>query len=325
MAVEYTQLGRSGARVSRLALGTLNFGPETSAEESWRIMDAARDAGINFFDTADYYGWQAGYGATETIIGAWLAQGGGRRERVFLASKVYMQTGDGPNDSGLSAYHIVRACEGSLRRLRTDHLDLYQMHHIDRNTPWEEIWQAFDLLRRQGKIVYAGSSNFAGWHIAQAQEEARARGLLGIISEQSLYNLCYRTIELEVLPACRAYGVGLVAWGVLNRGFLACAERSAPRGPKATERLEREYARFGARLDAYRALCAQAGYAPADVATAWVLQQPGVASVIIGPRSLAQCQNSLRAADVRLDAAVLQALNELWPGPGGPAPEAYAW
>jgi len=325
MALAYTQLGRSGARVSRLALGTLNFGPETSAEESWRIMDASREAGINFFDTADYYGWQAGYGATERIIGGWLAQGGGRRESIFLASKVYMRTGEGVNDGGLSAYHIVRACEASLRRLRTDYLDLYQMHHIDRHTPWEEIWQAFDMLRRQGKIIYAGSSNFAGWHIAQAQEEARARGLLGIISEQSLYNLCYRTIELEVMPACRAYGVGLVAWGVLNRGFLASADRGKLRGPKASERLEKEYAHFGARLEGYRAVCARAGHAPADVATAWVLQQPGVAAVIIGPRSLAQLEDSVRAADVRLDEETMRGLEEIWPGPGGPAPGAYAW
>jgi len=323
--MRYEHLGRSGVRVSRLALGTLNFGPETSAEESWRIMDSALDAGINLFDTADYYGWQAGYGASERIIGAWLAQGGGRRDRIVLASKVFMRVGDGPNDGGLSAWHIVRACEQSLRRLRTEYLDLYQMHHIDRATPWEEIWQAFDTLRRQGKIVYAGSSNFAGWHLAQAQETARARQLTGVISEQSLYNLCYRAVELEVLPACRAYGIGLLAWGALNRGFLACADRTAPRGPRAAERLEKEYARFGPRLDAYRALCTRLGHAPADVATAWVLQQPGVAAVILGPRTLAQLSGSMRGGEIELEAATLQALDALWPGPGAPAPEAYAW
>lgn len=316
----YVRLGRSGVRVSRVALGTLNFGPEASEEESWRIMDAAREAGVTFFDTADYYGWEAGYGATEEIIGRWLAQGGGRRESIFLASKVYLPVGNGPNDRGLSAYHIVRACEASLRRLRTEYLDLYQMHHVDRAVPWEEVWQAFEVLRRQGKIIYAGSSNFGGWHIAAAQEEARLRGLEGLVAEQSLYNLCYRTVELEVLPACAAYGVGMVAWGVLNRGLLSGADWREMRGGKAAERLRREYVRFGERLGEYFQVCREAGLTPVEVATAWVLGRPGVSAVIVGPRSVREFEESVRAAAVKLDAQLLKAVEKIWPGPCEAAP-----
>ncbi|MCX7848117.1 MAG: aldo/keto reductase [bacterium] len=323
--MEYRRLGRWGVRVSQLALGTLNFGPEASEGESWAIMDAAREAGINFFDTADSYGWEAGYGATEEIIGRWLAQGGGRRESIFLASKVYMRTGDGPNDEGLSAYHIVRACEGSLRRLRTDYIDLYQMHHVDRRVRWEEVWEAFDTLRRQGKIVYAGSSNFGGWQLAQAEEEARARGGMGLVAEQSLYNLCYREVELEVMPACRTYGLGFVAWGVLNRGFLAGTGLGAMRSERGRARLIREYERFGERLVRYNELCREVGYAPAVLATAWVLQRPGVSAVIVGPRTVGQLEESLGATEVELGGEVVDRLEALWPGPGGPAPEAYAW
>jgi aryl-alcohol dehydrogenase-like predicted oxidoreductase len=323
--VIYGQVGRSGVRISRIALGTLNFGPETSVADSRCIMDRALDMGINLFDTANVYGWQAGKGVTETIIGDWLAQGGGRRDKIVLASKVYMQTGAGPNDGGLSAQHIRKACDDSLRRLQTDHIDIYQMHHIDRATPWDEIWQAFATLQRQGKIIHVGSSNFAGWHLTQAQEAARARAMTGIISEQSLYNLCYRQVETDVLPACRQYGIGLLVWGTLNRGFLANPARDKARGPRAAERLQREFERFGTRLAQYVRVCEQLGARPADVATAWALQQPGVAAVIAGPRTLDQLEDSVRCLDVTLDAAALQAVNDVWPGPRGPAPEAYAW
>src|SRR5512135_2815742 len=202
--MEYTQFGRSGLKVSRLCLGTMNFGPQTDEKDAHAIMDTALDLGINFFDTANVYGWKTGEGVTEQIVGRWFAQGGGRREKVVIATKVYGRMGSWPNDSRLSAYHIRRACEESLRRLQTDHIDLYQMHHIDRNTPWEEVWQAMEVLVQQGKVIYVGSSNFAGWHIAQAQEAAKARHFMGLASEQSLYNLRERSIELEVIPACHA-------------------------------------------------------------------------------------------------------------------------
>ncbi len=222
--MQYVHLGRSGLRVSRLCLGTMNFGPHTSEPDSFQIMDRALDLGINFFDSANVYGWKVGEGVTEQIVGRWLAQGGGRRENlVVLATKVYGRMGDWPNQSRLSARHIKHACEGSLRRLNTDYIDLYQMHHIDRDCPWEEIWQAMEQMCREGKVLYIGSSNFAGWHIAQAQELARSRHFLGLVSEQSLYNLLERTVELEVIPACQAYGIGIIPWSPLARGLLGGA------------------------------------------------------------------------------------------------------
>ncbi|MBZ0274663.1 MAG: aldo/keto reductase, partial [Anaerolineae bacterium] len=196
--MKYVKLGRTGLKVSPLCLGTMNFGPQTTEEDSFAIMDKALDLGINFFDSANVYGWKKGEGVTEQIVGRWFAQGGGRREKVVIATKVYGIMGDWPNQSRLSALNIKRACEDSLKRLKTDYIDLYQMHHIDRDTPWEEIWQAMEQLVREGKVIYVGSSNFAGWHIAQANEIAKSRHFIGLVSEQSLYNLKDRMIELEV-------------------------------------------------------------------------------------------------------------------------------
>src|SRR5215813_15001479 len=217
--MQYVQLGRAGVRVSRLCLGTMNFGPLTSEADSGAIMDQALELGINFLDTANVYGWKTGEGVTEQIVGRWLATGGGRRDRIVLATKVYGRMGTGPNDSRLSGLHIRRACDESLRRLQTDHIDLYQMHHVDRDTPWEEIWQAMEQLVQDGKVIYVGSSNFAGWHIAQANEIAKSRHFLGLVSEQSLYNLVKRTIELEVVPACESYGVGIIPYSPLAGGI----------------------------------------------------------------------------------------------------------
>ena len=323
--MQYVPLGRTGLRVSRLCLGTMNFGPLTSEADSFAIMDRAHEAGINFFDTANVYGWKTGEGVTEQIVGRWLAQGGGRRERTVLATKVYGKMGEGPNDARLSAVHVRRACEGSLTRLRTDYLDLYQMHHVDRATPWEEIWQAMEQLVCEGKVVYVGSSNFAGWQIARANERAAARHLLGLVSEQSLYNLSARTVELEVLPACRAYGVGVIPWSPLAGGLLAGALEQAKEGRRASDRLRQSVERHRARLEAYEAFCRELGAHPADVAVAWLLAVPGVTAPIVGPRTLGQLDASLRALDLRLDADALARLDRIWPGPGGEAPEAYAW
>ena len=231
--MDYKHLGRTGLSVSKLCLGTMNFGPYTSDADSFKIMDKALELGINFFDTANVYGWKTGEGVTEKIIGRWFEQGGGRREKVVLATKVYGRMGDWPNESKLSAYHIKRACEESLQRMKTDHIDLYQMHHIDRDTPWEEIWQAMEQLVREGKVLYVGSSNFAGWHIAQAQGEAKARNFMGLVSEQSLYNLRDRMIELEVIPACEEYGLGLIPWSPLAGGLLGGALRKIEEGRRA--------------------------------------------------------------------------------------------
>ncbi len=323
--MQYVHLGRSGLRVSRLCLGTMNFGPLTSEGDSFGLMDRAREAGINFFDTANVYGWRRGEGVTEQIIGRWLAQGGGRRESIVLATKVYAAMGEGPNDSRLSAYHIRRACDESLRRLQTDRIDLYQMHHVDRETPWDEIWQAMEQLVAAGKVVYVGSSNFAGWQIAQANARATARHFLGLVSEQSLYNLSARTVELEVLPACRAHGVGVIPWSPLAGGLLGGALQKAKEGRRASERLQKSVERYRAQLETYEGLCRELGESPADVALAWLLANPAVTAPIIGPRTMEQLTGSLRALEITLSAEQLARLDRIWPGPGGEAPEAYAW
>jgi aryl-alcohol dehydrogenase-like predicted oxidoreductase len=303
----------------------MNFGWDANEAEAFAIMDRALEHGINFFDTANVYGWKEGEGITEQILGRWLRQGGGRREKVVLATKVFNPMGQWPNQRGLSALHIRQACEESLKRLRTDHIDLYQFHHIDRTTPWEEIWQACQVLVQQGKVIYFGSSNFAGWHLAQAQEASRNAHFMGLISEQTKYNLTSRTPELEVIPACQGYGLGLVAWSPLAGGALA---GGATRGQGKRRQHEwtigyvREHAK---ELEAYERLAKKWDTTPADLALAWLLANPVVTAPIIGPRTIEQLDSSLNAFKVQLDAARMAELDKLFPGPGGTAPEAYAW
>ncbi len=323
--MDYIQLGRSGLKVSPLCLGTMNFGPQTGEEDSFKIMDKALDLGINFFDTANVYGWKTGQGVTEKILGHWFAQGGGRRDKVVLATKVFGRMGDWPNTGRLSALHIRKAVEESLTRMKTDHIDLYQMHHVDRQTPWEEIWQAMEVLVAQGKVVYVGSSNFAGWHLAQAQETARARHFMGLVSEQSLYNLDARTVELEVLPACKAYGLGVIPWSPLAGGMLGGVLEKIKTGRRASKETKKEIEEKRPRLEKWEALCRTWGEKPADVALAWLFHNPVVTAPIIGPRTLGQLTGCLRALEIKLDEAALKQLDEIFPGPGGPAPEAYAW
>jgi NDP-hexose 2,3-enoyl reductase len=323
--MDYTHLGRSGVSVSRICLGTMNFGSYTEPADAHQIMDHALEQGVNFFDTANTYGRPRANGVTESILGTWFAAGTGRRDKVVLATKLYGGKGDWPNDSRLSALNIRQACEASLRRLQTDHIDLYQMHHVDRATPWEEIWEAMAVLRRQGKVIYFGSSNFAGWHIAQAQEAARRHGSFGLVSEQSLYNLAARTVELEVLPACQGYGLGVLPWSPLHGGLLSgiLTRQSTGRsgGGRSAEGLEvrRE------QLEAFEALCAELGHPAAEVALGWLLHQPAVTAPIAGPRTLEQLEGALRATEIKLDELALGRLDDIFPGPGGAAPEAYAW
>jgi aryl-alcohol dehydrogenase-like predicted oxidoreductase len=323
--MKYVHLGRSGLKISRLCLGTMNFGPLASESESFAIMDRALELGINFFDTADVYGWELGEGITEQILGRWFAQGERRRDKVVLGTKVFGRMGEWPNQSRLSALHIKRACEDSLRRLQTDHIDLYQIHHVDRHTPWEEIWQAMEQLFREGKVLYVGSSNFAGWHLAQAQEMAKQRHFLGLVSEQSLYNLNDRMVELEVIPACEAYGLGLIPWSPVARGLLAGALQPTTTGRRADEDLQKTIEKYRPRLEAYEQLCQEAGEEPAHIALAWLLQQPAVTAPIIGPRTLDQLNGTMRALELTLSKDLLKRLDDIFPGPGGPAPEAYAW
>ncbi len=324
--MQYTHLGRTGLLVSRLCLGTMNFGPETSEEDSYRIMDTALDLGINFFDTANVYGWKLGEGITEQIVGRWLAQGGGRREKIVLATKVFSKMGEWPNQQHLSAYHIRQACEESLRRLQTDHIDLYQMHHVDLETPWEEIWQAMEVLVQQGKVVYVGSSNFGGWHIAQAMETAKRRNFMGLVSEQSLYNLNARMVELEVVPACREYGLGLIPWSPLGGGLLGgVLEKERTQGRRASESMQKNIEKNRSKIEAFEQLSKNMGENPANVALAWLLKNPVVTAPIIGPRTIEQLNDSTRALEINFDQETLQRLDEIFPGPGGEAPKAYAW
>jgi aryl-alcohol dehydrogenase-like predicted oxidoreductase len=335
--MDYIHLGRTGLQVSRLCLGTMNFGPLTLPPDANAIMDRAHELGINFFDTANRYGGpttppgqvadndEAHSGWTEEIIGDWFASGGGRRERTVLATKLFGAMGDWPNEGKLSALNIRRACDASLRRLRTDYIDLYQMHHVDRDTPWQEIWQAMEVLVAQGKILYVGSSNFAGWHIAQANDAAAARGFTGLVSEQSIYNLMTRQIELEVLPAAIGYGVGVIPWSPLQGGLLGGVLKQEREGRRRLSGgAKRAAERNREQLEAYENLCEEIGEEPANVALAWLLHQKGVTGPIIGPRTIEQLDGAQRAVTLSLDDKVLERLDSIFPG-YRTAPEHYAW
>ena len=323
--MEYTHLGRTGLMVSKLCLGTMNFGPQTDEETSHHIMDRALELGINFFDTANVYGWELGEGVTEQIIGRWLANGGGKREKIVLATKVYGRMGEGQNERRLSAKHIRQACDDSLKRLQTDYIDLFQMHHVDRATPWEEIWQAMEQLVSQGKVLYVGSSNFAGFHIAQAQFSAKERHFLGLVSEQSLYNLIDRMIELEVVPACRELGLGIIPYSPLSGGLLGGVLQKESQGRRSSDNIKKKVTEYADQLRTYEALCSEIGEEPANVALAWLLTNPTVSAPIIGPRTIEQLDTSLKSLEISFSDEQLVKLTSIWPGPGGEAPEAYAW
>ncbi len=322
--MDYVKLGRSGLRVSPLCLGTMNFGPYTSDDDSYAIMDRAHELGINFFDTANVYGWKLGEGITENIIGRWFAKGGGRREKTVLATKLNGAMSDWPNDAKLSALNIRRACDASLKRLQTDYIDIYQAHHVDRDTPYDEFWEAMDILRQQGKIVYVGSSNFAGWHIAKAQEAAEKRGVFGLTSEQSHYNLLTRTVELEVLPACQDYGLGVIPWSPLAGGLLGGILRKIDKGRSANERMVTELEKHRDKIEQYEKFCDDLGEDPAHVGLAWLLAQPAVTAPIIGPRTMEQLDGTMRTLEIKLDEQALARLDEIFPG-HRTAPEDYAW
>ncbi|MFF1355584.1 aldo/keto reductase [Streptomyces sp. NPDC058297] len=331
--MKYTQLGRTGLKVSRLVLGTMNFGPQTDEADSHAIMDTALASGINYFDTANVYGWGENKGRTEEIIGSWFAQGGDRRDKTVLATKVYgNMAGAGtdspwPNHDKLSAVNIRRAVEASLKRLGTDYIDIYQFHHVDRETPFEEIWTAIDVLIQQGKILYAGSSNFPGYKIAQANEKAAARGTLGLVSEQCLYNLSERRAEMEVIPAAQEYGLGVIPWSPLHGGLLGgVIKKEVEGGRRASGRAADALAdpATRAQLQAYEDLLDKHGLAPGEAALAWLLTRPGVTGPIVGPRTSEQLDSALRAVELELSEEVLTGLDEIFPGPG-PSPEAFAW
>ena len=332
MSVQHKRLGRHGVLVSNLCLGTMNFGWQTSKEDAFAIMDRALELGLNFFDTADVYGRQVEYGLTEEIIGEWFAQGGNRRDAVVLATKVFNPVSRAefrpePNrdQRSLSATKILKHCEGSLQRMQTDWIDIYQMHHVDRDCPWDETWTAFNSLIGQGKVVYIGSSNFAGWDIATACQEASRRNLLGLVSEQSIYHLDNRAIELEVIPACRHYGLGLIPWSPLAGGLLGGALQKVETGRRSNPDFIARVEAKRKQLEAYEALCNNIGHPPGEVALAWLLHNPIVTAPIIGPRTMDQLESAVRATEISLDSETLAKLDEIFPGPGGEAPKAYAW
>lgn len=323
--MQYTHLGRSGLSVSRLCLGTMNFGPQTEESAAHSIMDSALDAGINFFDTANVYGGHDNRGWTEEILGRWFAKGGERRERVVLATKLYGTMTDRPNESKLSALNIRRALDASLKRLQTDYIDVYQFHHVDRNTPWDEIWQAIEVAVQQGKILYSGSSNFAGWHIAQAQEAAARRNYNGLVSEQSIYNLLTRNVELEVIPAAQQYGLGLIPWSPLHGGLLGGVLKKERDGVRRLEgRAAETLKKHEDQIRQYEDLADDLGHEPGDVALAWLLHQPAVTAPIVGPRTQEHLDAAVRALDVSLDGDALKRLDDIFPG-HRTAPEDYAW
>jgi NDP-hexose 2,3-enoyl reductase len=332
--MRYRNLGRSGLRVSEAVLGTMNFGPETSEGDAHRLMSEAMERGVNLLDTADVYGADANRtaggvdarkGLTEEIIGRWWAESPRRREQVMVATKVYGTMGPGPNDSGLSARHIRRACDASLRRLQADHIDLYLLHHVDRSTPWDEVWDALSLLHQQGKVLYFGTSNHAAWQIVDGQHAARARGVLGLVAEQSLYNLMQRSAELEVIPACMAHGVGLIAYSPLNSGLLAGALDKPDKAARSnSSRAVAGMTTASEQIKRYEDLCRALGEHPAVIGQAWLHHQPGVTAWVVGARTSAHLDAGLRALDVTLGEAELRQLDAIFPGPGT-APEAYAW
>ncbi len=328
--MRYAHLGKTGMKVSRLCLGTMNFGGLADEKASFKMMDEALEAGINFFDTADAYGTERG--ETENIIGRWLAQGGGRRDAVILAAKVFGHCGphyeryeENSFNDGLSKYKIIKHCEGSLKRMRTDHIELLQMHHIDRDCAHEEMWEGMDVLQQQGKIVYVGSCNYAGWDIADCCWTAKTMRKQGLSSEQSLYNLSNRTLELEVIPACRRFGMGLIIYSPLAGGLLGGAVEKQKEGRRASEGMQAALAKHRPQIEAYETFCAELGESPANIALAWLLHNPAITAPIIGPRTLEQLKESERVPEIALSEETLRKLDEIFPGPGGEAPQAYAW
>ncbi|MFA7287898.1 MAG: aldo/keto reductase [Melioribacteraceae bacterium] len=323
--MEYKFLGRTGLKVSSICLGTMNFGPFTSEEDSKAIMNRALELDVNFIDTANVYGAEKGVGVTEEILGRWFDEDKSRRDKVVLASKVFGKMGEGINEKKLSAYHIKKACEDSLKRLKTDHIDLYQMHHVDRDAPWDEIYQAMDQLIQEGKVIYIGSSNFAAWNITEAVYKAKERHSLGIVSEQSIYSLRNRHIELEVLPACKAFGVGVIPWSPLAGGLLCGVLEKATEGRRTREALQKSVEKLKPQIEKYEDLCKEINLKPADVALAWVLHNPIITSPIVGPRTVEQLEENAKVVDIKLSEDTMRKLDEIWPGPGNQAPEAYAW
>ncbi|NCF66516.1 MAG: aldo/keto reductase [Chloroflexi bacterium] len=318
--MDYRLFGRTGVKVAPLALGTANFGRPTPEEESERILNEALDAGINLIDTANAY---AG-GESERIIGRVLARNG-KRDQVFLATKVHFPTGPGPNDRGNSRLHVMQACEASLRRLQVDHIDLYQLHRPDPQTPIEETLSALTDLVRQGKVRYVGCSTFPAWGVMEALLTSELRGLVRFASEQPPYNLLDRRIENELVPLAQAHELALIPWSPMAMGILAGRyddERAYPTGSRAALEggiyAERVTARGIALGRAFSQVAQEAGLSAAQLAILWVKDQPGITAPLVGPRTLDQLEHLLPVLKMKLPADVRQACDALVP-PGSAA------
>jgi aryl-alcohol dehydrogenase-like predicted oxidoreductase len=322
--MEYRSLGRTGVQVSPLCLGCMNFGDDASEEDSIRIMHRALDDGINLFDTADVYS----RGRSEEIVGKALTEGS-RRDRVFLATKVFNRMDDhDPNAWGSHLYHIIKGCEDSLRRLKTDHIDLYQIHRPKPSIPIDETLRALDDLIRAGKVRYIGTSTFAAWQIVESLWASKDLRLNRFVCEQPPYNLLDRRIERELLPMCRTYGIATIPWAPIAGGLLTGKYRAGQARPEAARYTNRS-APFNrdndaalAKVEEYLSFCDGRGVNPTHFAVAWMLGQPGVTSPIIGPRTTAQYEDYLEALEITVTDEDRKTIDALFP-PGTHVSEYY--
>lgn len=307
--MEYRRMGRTGLKVSEICLGTMTFGHGTDEAEARRIVDLAFEAGVNFFDTANSYSG----GESEVLLGKALQ---GRRREAVVATKFFNPMGPGPNDSGMSRVHIMQAIEDSLRRLRMDHVDLYYIHHVDTQTPLEEMLEALNDLVRQGKVRYLACSNYEAWRLMESLWISDSRGWSRFECYQPQYSLVVRDIEQELVPLCRYKGLGIVAWSPLAGGFLSGKYRPGQHSLSGT-RSEEGWAYpdryFAANADetlqVLLEVAAELDRSPAQAAVRWVLEQPAVTSAIIGARTVEQARDNLRAGTFRLPEEALRRLN----------------
>jgi len=331
--MEYRKMGRTGLKVSELCLGTMQFGWTADEASSCAVLDTFWEAGGNFIDTADIYtSWvgDVSYGGrAEEIIGTWM-QGSGVRQDVILATKVRGRMWEGPNGEGLSRVHILRACEDSLRRLQTDYIDLYQCHWADMTTPIDETLAALDELVRAGKVRYIGASNYPAWRLMEAIWQSDKHDCARFDCYQPEYSLMERKLfEYEAMPLCKHYGLGVIPYSPLAGGFLTGKYRRGADRPDSV-RADGILQRYGGEMgwDLIEMLEGIGkGYEKtiAQTALAWLLTNPVVTAPIIGPRTMQQLTDAMHALDIKLSEETLKKLDEIWPGPGGQAPEAYAW
>ena len=323
--MEYKYLGRTGIKVSRVGMGSMKIGSIISEKDSFRLLDTAIDLGVNLLDTANCYGTPVhnpsmGYrGLTEVVIGKWFAQGGGRREKILISTKIFNEMADpleGPNDyTGLSASRIRKHIDDCLRRLQTDHIELMHMHNYPGHTanPWDEILEAFEIARYQGKIDYVSSSNFTTYQICEAQFTAKHRGMFGLANEQHHYNLFNRTPELELFPAVTKLGLGVLTWCPMEDGLLTeVGDDLLPKMPfHPMKRMPQ--------IKAFKALCNEMGEKPSDVGVAWIISNPTVSAPLLGPETPEMLKSSMRALEIKLEPEILKRLDEIFPPLDGKA------